>query len=717
MDGYSFEEDQRNKEGVSVETSPLTLNIDDALLLEIIEQRMKSSNKYYDDELKISDRTKLNEKFWLGDQLPTDLAPHLEPYKDNIIWQDSEKRIELASGRMPDIILTPAADNEVKRERAKMLEKQLQIIFSSGKMKRIIKDGLRQHGIYLLSAIKCRWDPNKGENGDFVFELVRPNRFGLDHTGTISHDGFSIDNIELFWEIIEEPLAVTLAKFPDKATELKGMLKNGNTPQGLVSKIRYHEVHFTWYTNNGQPIECVAHKYKSLILDKIKTPYFDYEGYTKRVWEDELDPNVPDGEVNSRMGKFYRNHFEKPRKNYILFSHQNLGRSPYDDTTAIEQTIALQRNINKRGRQITDIADKMKPRFAFNASMKKKDAEAISNDSDEHIWLDNKEPINNVITSFQSLPPSIVLFNDMAANRGQIDSKFSTHGNVRGEVTGSNESGISKQITREGDLTTSDDIVDIVVERVIYEMASWAVQMMKLLYEKPHFVRDIGPDGEMVQSELTRDSIDDGIAINVKASSQDKAARRNDAFNLAKVKGIDPLTLAEDMDVPNPKERTRRLMYFLMGEQDQYTRYMKETGLLDETEGAPGQEPLPAEQAPQGAETPPPGQQGPVPPEQTSMQPPPAGPQQFGQVAMDAQQAQLDLQALTAGEQIQPAGIPTPEYVQVFAQFIQDPQFDTLDPTVQNNIKSYISALQQLASQQAPPPVAEPVQPQLAGAI
>lgn len=669
-------------EAVIIDEGPLRLDVDETVLRDLIDKRISDSEKHYKSELNLYERQKENQKFWLGDHYnESELSDHLKPgYKDNIVWQDSEKRIEIASGRMPDIIATPAANNAIKRERAKLLEKQLQIIFGSSKIKRLIKDGLRQHGINFLGVIKARWDPNKGENGDFVFELVRNNRFGIDHTSTISHDGFTVDNIKLMWEFIEEPLATVLAKFPSKAAKLKEMFKGANDPKLLVSDIRYLEAHFTWYTNDGQPIECVMWKYKDLVLGKQKTPYFDYEGFTKRVYEDEEDSDIPDREVNSKLGKYYRNHFERPRKPYILVTHQNLGRSPYDDTTPIEQAIPLQKNVNKRGLQITDIADKMKPRYAFNAALKKTDAEGISNDNEDHIWLDSTEPINNIITSFQSPAPSPMLYNDLVANRGQIDAKFSTHGTTRGEVESSGESGISKQITREGDLVTSDDIVDIVVERVVFEMANWAVQFMKLYYDKPHFVRDMGPDGEMLEAELTRDLIDDGIALNVKANSVDALTRRNDAFTLAKVKAIDPLSLAEDMDVPNPKERTRRLMAFLSGEQDGYAKYMRDAGLLQGPE-ADQVAANPGEQAPGG--TPGPVGEGP------------------NQPQLDGQQAMLDLQSLQAGQPVQPQGIPTPEYVQVFIQFVQSPEFDNLDPAVQDSIRSHIGQLRQMVEQQS----------------
>ena len=258
------------------------------------------------------------------------------------------------------------------------------------------------------------------------------------------------------------------------------------------------------------------------------------------------------------------------------------------------------------------------------------------------------------MTSVVGQAPHPMLFNDLVANRGQIDAKFSTHGTVRGEVQNQAESGISKQITREGDLVTSDDIVEIVVERAVEEMASWAIQMEKLFYDKPHFVRNMGEDGELLYAEVTRDLIDDGIGVGVKASAVDKATRRAQALELAGTKAIDPLTLAQDLDLSNPKERTRRLLLFQMGEQDQWARYMQETGLIedDQEEGA-----------------------------------------------MGADQARSDIQALVAGQSPQPQGIPDEAYVQAFAQFVNSPDFDNLDKDSQNRVRDYVRTLRQQVNQ------------------
>ena len=636
--------------GPTVKTQPFELEIDDKELADILDKKIKKSNDFYKDELKLDTRRKENENFWLGKQLDeSKFYDWQTPFKDNIIYQDLETRIAIAASRMPDIIVTPSDMAPEKISNAKLIERVLDLKVKSDTTKRMIKDGLRNLHLYLNAAIKCRWDKNRGENGDFYFELVRPHRLVLDHTANYPHDGFTADNMDFVVETIEEPLSLILKKFPTKRDELFIALSivKGTSAQ-MISKLKYQEVWFTWYGKEGEILEGVFWKYKKIILGKGKHPYYDLEGHSK------TDEN---GQVVE--GTFYNNHFDRPRKPYIFFTHQNLGRSPIDDTSPVEQSITLQKTINKQGRQITDISERAVPKLAFSGRyIDREQVRRITNDPDEHIWLKDAENVNQAITSIAAQPPSQTLLQVMLQNRSQIDSKFATHSTTRGEQI-PNESGVSKQITREGDLTISDDIVNITVERVVYEMANWAVQMMKVMYDKSHFIKDLGKDGEVANIELKRDLIDDGIAVNVKASSVDKAQRRADALNLAGQKGIDPLSLIEDLDMPNPKERTKRLVLFLQGD---YQGYLNAVGIKTEQ--------------PQGQAS--------------------ASGEDQGR-----QQAVLDIQRLEVGEDFEPTQ-PTAEYVQALVEYINSDQFAQQPPEIQIRFKEFIGKLRGSIEQQPP---------------
>lgn len=662
-------------------TTALTLPIDDADLIAVINDKVSESLKKM-KELRIDERRKLNRDFWKGNQLDVsklDLRYQV-PYIDNIIYDDLETRVALAAGRMPDIITTPAkGDDEKAISNAKDVGDFLSDRINSSMTKRLLKDALRNYHLDFNAVIKVRWDEHKGENGDFIFELVRANRIGFDHTATIPHDGFTADNLDLIYEWIEEPLAVVLNKYPTakpKIIEAIGGNQAMNSKK-LATKIRYKECWFRWYTDKGELMYGKVCLYGSVVMHKEKNPYWDWQGTTDVKADDT-------GQYQSN--KIYRNYFDQPRMPYILLTYQNLGDSVYDDTTPVEQAVPIQRISNKRGAQITELADRVAPRYAFLGSvMTKEEARRVDpKDPTESIWLDAAGPdadIRKTMVATQSSPPPPILYQDQVGLRARIDSKFNTHGTTRGEVQ-TQESGVSKQITREGDLTIADDMSDIVVERVVYEMACWGIQMGKLFYDKPHKVKFGGKDGQIVDKEITQDVFEDGMTVEVKASSVDKQTRRSDAMQLVANQSIDPQTLFEDLDVDNPKERTRRLIAFQMGQNDGFTSYMKEVEGDDATNGE--------------------------------------------EELMTPEQAQQDLQALISGQPVEPAGIPGDAYVQVFAQFIQSPDFANQPPQVQQVVAEYVHKLKDMVNQkvgsngpQAPaPPVGQPAQvPQAAPSV
>lgn len=569
---------QPNLEQVLVQSSPMDLNLDDNMLISLIEQKITDTKTFNTSQINLDTRQKNNEKFWLGQHIDTSkFHTHQIPYVDNMIWQDTENRIQLAAGRMPDFIITPGDGSMDGRDRARKVERVINMELTDSKIKRIVKNGLRHNHIYMIGVVKARWDPTKGPFGDFVFEVVRPEKLLLSSTTTIPEDGFTMDNCDMAMEWIDEPVDVVMAKFPGKATELMRELSGQNRSE-RPSSMRYQEVWFTTY-QHGKPIEGLCWKYKNLILGKMRNPYFDFEGYERQVYGPDGNARfTPAGTPETQ--KTYRNYFERPRKPYILFSYQNLGRSAYDDTTPIEQSIPLQRIVNKRGRQITEIADRMTDKFAFNNMIDKETARQVTTDPKEAIWINTDGDIRAAVTSFTTQGPPAVLYQDLITNRGQIDAKFSTHGTTRGETQG--ESGISKQISREGDLVTSDDIVEVVVERVLQEMGSWALQFMKLLYVVPHMKKYLGKDGDLVLEELQRDDVDDGISVTVDSSASDRQQMKIIAKEMLAGQSTDPYTAYEDMDMPNPKERTARLLAFVNGGADGFTTYKQITGIAED---------------------------------------------------------------------------------------------------------------------------------------
>jgi len=668
-DGFETRElDDQNESLIVDETPPMQFPIEDAELLQIFRDKKSQTEKYYSD-IGLKERREKFNNFYKGKHLDTDkMDDYQVPYVDNLIWRDLETRVSIAAGRMPDIVATPANRSEQSVSLSKEIEKSLDYRINSDFAQRLLKDGLRLNHLNLLAAIKVRWDKNEGKDGDYKYDLVRPSKLGVDPNATIPQDGFTADNMNYIYEYIDEPVNLVMSKFPKAKEKIRALFSVKN-PTGKISasSIRYVEFWFSYYSEQGEKKEGVAWLYDNIVLDKNLNPYWDWEGVEK------VSENMNDqGEYD--VSETFQNFFNKPRKPYIFLSHQNLGEGPVDTTSPVEQAIPTQEVINKRGRQITEIADRAIPKLVFSTQyISKDDIARITQDPSEHIALDAQD-IKQAFAIIPATPPNPILYNDLVSNRSEVDSMFSTHGTTRGEVQ-PQESGISKQITREGDLTIADDLVNIVVERTVYEMANWALQMMKMFYDKSHYVRHMGKDGEIVEVELTQDKIEDGIEVSVKASSTDKTERKTLAVELAKLKFTDPLTMLEDLDVPNPKERAERLMTFLMGEQDGFATYLAAIGIdIAKIQGK--------------------GQGG-------------GG----GAATGGAEKAQQDIEAILSGEDVQPEGIPDEEYLQTVMAYVKSPDFEQIDDGAKQKLLAYVQGLKQILEQTAgetPPAEAEP---------
>ena len=393
--------------------------IDDRELVSLFDQLVGEAKKDFTQKFK--DRADKNFKMWKGDQVKEDqLEEHETPYIDNIIWQDLKHQIALSVGRIPDIVCIPGNNHPKEVDNARILEKRLNQ--HKPTWKRLLRDALRNYSFDYTAAIKVLWDPEADNGkGDYKFALCRRNKFGFNATATIPQDGFTAENMLLIYEYISEPLQLVMAKFPKAKQQLEELyaLNSGRPLKKSSDEIEYLEGWFTYFDKNGRRHDFIAHKHRNILLGKDMNPYYDFEGYYK--------PTFNQQGIMQFGEPMFRNFFDRPRKPYIFITYENTGESARDDTTAIEQTIPLQRNVNRRGSQISLIADRMVPKMAFNKAIgTKEDVENITNDPRESIFLDSNEDVRSLVTSFQSNPPSPALFNDLMVNRTQIDAKFST---------------------------------------------------------------------------------------------------------------------------------------------------------------------------------------------------------------------------------------------------------------------------------------------------
>ena len=586
-----------------VTNSPeLDLGFSDTEILDLIDQKLAEYKAFYTSK-KIKERTEKMMRYWKGDQSVdrnTKTEGRVE-YINNVIHRDLATRVQNATSRMPDLVaMSPEQEDDLSvREQVRSVEQWLNIRLDSDVLKRLAKAALIDNHLQLRGIWMYRYDHFRK---DAVIERLRPEDVILDSTARIPEDGFTCDNMEFIGVWIEDSTARILAQFPDKKQELLDEIDRvevAGKEKAKPSKIRYLQSWATMHDEEGIAHELLIHSYNNIILHKGPSPYWVEEDVNAQFQlepeQAPIDPlslppelqqlgitQLPEPTTPKR-----KNFFEFARKPFTLFSGENTGEGPLDDTNVVEISLSMQDIVNKRGNQITLINDWAVPKIVTGAKyMTEEKAENISRDPTEIIHLSNEaENISQALVAISGTPASPALYKDLQDAVAAIDSHFSTNPVTRGETV-TQESGISKQISREGDLSASDDIAQTMLQRSIEEAANWLLQFVKIFYDEPRSASSPGPDKSLTKVSISSNLIPDGLQVIVRASAVDKSTKRNVAMNLASMKAIDPYSLFEDLDYPNPKEMTKRLVDFLAGPPEAYVRYMQDVGIKDVTQPA-----------------------------------------------------------------------------------------------------------------------------------
>jgi hypothetical protein len=99
--------------------------------------------------------------------------------------------------------------------------------------------------------------------------------------------------------------------------------------------------------------------------------------------------------------------------------------------------------------------------------------------------------------------------------------------------------------------------------------------MMKLFYTEEHMEKLIGQNGQIVFQSINRDLIEDGMEVQVSASSVDKLRRKSEAFQLVGMAMIDPVTFFRDIEASDPEGRAKALMLFQTQPQMYFQQYIE----------------------------------------------------------------------------------------------------------------------------------------------
>lgn len=685
---------EKLREDIITIENPLDLSVDDTKLIRNINNRLEAAEKF-EKKINLRERQKRNENYLFGRQIEeNDLKKYNARYMDNIIYEAEETIKPIALSRLPDLYVTDGANN-ANNDISKLLTDLINSEIRQRENRRALGVAFKNLPAGFIGAIKYRWNPELGDNGDYEFFPIHYSRLTLDPDAK-SND---IREHNIIFELVPTTAQEIIMKFPDKKEEFLQSIGFKDTDleddNKLATPLYMREIWFKWYEKKGDGwsiVNGVMWKYKNVLLGKMKNPNWDWEGEdcvfkydekTKAKTEATAD-DMQRLALNPMMSGFTtekvtKNYLQSPEFPYILIGYDQFGNMPYDETSRIEQVIWLQDNVNKRGKQITEMADRAKGKHIFfsGAINKEEIEENDMDDPDISIIVDG--PVNSAHSFIPGEQPSAALFQDQDIQRNRIFQKMGTNSTTRGDKE--TDVATTAQILRESDFGRIDDIVEETINFAAERMAQAAFQLIKLRYTEEHFKTITGKDGSTTYAMIHSDMINPSMKIVVHASGVDKMMRKREAYEKAQMKLIDPLTFFEDTDSPNPKERAMRLMMFMSDPAGYTTKYLMDLETTGQQVAAlNGQEPQPEQ-----AQLPPGGnqEQQPQPEIGASGNQAQITPDSGGQDAINA------IMQIEQGVMPQPPMQITPQYVSTIDQYLQSPQFQAQNQQIKQMVTQF----------------------------
>jgi len=609
---------------------PLHLDLDEQDMVRTLKSNIRASIDFYTEKDLYAKQQK-NKDYYLGRQKQYNASNKSANYKENIVYEGISRQKPIELSRLPDLTVQAGNETQESKETAELLSKVINSDTKKRSNRKLLGLAIKQEPLYYYSVVKTRWNPEKGMFGDYEFVNVHPDNIVWDHNCPTSE----ANDMRFIAETSKMTLKECIMMFPDKELEILeeyGWIKDSddNTEERMASPIKIQEVWFHWYERKGQEserIDGVIWMYGHTLLQKMKNPYFDYQGrkktFNKTMKEKEsatiddilMSFDIQNGEDPSDNSVIYNNYFQDPQKPYFFMVYENMGEHPVGETSRIEQVLDFQDSINQNGAIIQDMNMRSRGKDIFDTnSISQNTLDSVNiYDIDQVLGINvpQGQSINNVHSRIEQKPATQQQYRSMDTDRQKGFEIIGVGATSRGLSEPDSTLGES-QMAREADFGIIDDIVEDTINACAEWQAKWSLQFVKLFYTKPHMRHIMGKDGDVLHAKLTQDMVDDGMEVVVSASGVDKMMRKRMAMENMKMGIGDPLTYYEDTEQSNPKERALRAMMAQGSPQMYMQQYLMDKPTPEEAGPATQQ----AMVASPGGQPPAPGQAPPPPPPQ-----------------------------------------------------------------------------------------------------
>lgn len=539
------------QEGVISDLTPeLTLETSDKELLSLKKDWLKKWSPVKETLLA---RQKDSQNYWLGIQ-PNDFLRNIDtsdykhPMVDNIIFEALETFLPEATRKNAEPVVR--SDNTTEgNELAENVRKMLVHLADTLNVRLKLKSVTRNWALYFVGVSKTGWDIDENE---ISVDSLRPQKFIFDPEATITEGGKYTG--AYIGEEKEDIAADLVKKFPAKKEQITTLVEGK-----MGTKVKYIE----WWADYGRMVFWTL---KDVVLDKARNPHWNYD-FTEEIEEvDEF------GEVSVREESFTgANHFKQPQYPYTFLSVFNLGTTPFDATSLIEQNLGNQDLITKRQRQIDTNVDDMNGGWAISGELsgieKEQASGAINAFRDGRgVWIPQGS-VNEAVQRITGTGLPADVFNNLNDVRNELRSIFGVAGSTP-QGTANENTVRGKIIVRQQDQSRTGGGVTEYIEQFADRQYNLMVQMMYVYYDEPHIASVIGQGNAIETVELRNTDLNRQLTISVKEGSmipQDPLTKANQAIDLFSAGAISPQTLHERLDDPDPEKTVEQLIAFQQG--------------------------------------------------------------------------------------------------------------------------------------------------------
>lgn len=538
LDGFYSLASRTNKvtqddtaEGVISDLLPeLTLSLGDEELLALKRDWTKQWEPYAKE---IEVLQKQNEDYWLGKQF--NFGDGKKPVVDNLIFESLETFLPIATRPRPDPIVESDNSEEGNKVSDKV-RKMLAHIADEQSLNLKMKQVARYWALYMLGCMKVGWSMKQN---DITFVPIRPQKLILDPTATIEsgeYTGYYIG------EYLEDMASNLVLRFPNKQAFISDKVQGKMGTN--VSYLLWSTDDYLFWTLDDE------------VLDKTKNPHWNYE----QEQQGQMDEFGQQGASQQVPG---HNHFKNRKKPYIFLSVFSLGKRPHDDTNLIQQNIPLQDLINKRLVQVDKNADNANGALALSGDAFTEEQAAKAGKAKRNggtLWVPTG-PVQSAVQELVGNPLAPFVYESLVDYRNELRNIFGTRGSTaQGTIQDRTVRG--KMQIKGQDSDRIGGGVSVYLEEFADNLFNWCVQLMYVYYDEPHVASVIGSEKAKEYIQLSNKEMTTRLTVGVRDGSMiphDPVAKREEAVQLWSEGALDPITLFDRLEFPNPRESAKNL--------------------------------------------------------------------------------------------------------------------------------------------------------------